>query len=174
MNHTASAASCIWSQELPALLLGQLSAGRAAEVEQHLAGCPACAAQREAFSRVFFRLRAPYAEHPVRDLAPELLARLPAAEALWRRRSFWLRAAALALATLGLSAAYAWNAQRAAAFDLAATLPPSSMNHPPSLPPRPIGRRLSPARSPGWSGRRRPTATGTLRAGVRSACIRSA
>jgi anti-sigma factor RsiW len=100
---------CSWAEEIPALLLGELDAERTAEIERHIAGCPACTAQREQFSRMLFRLRAPMAEQPVRDLAPEILARLPAAKAAWHRRSFWFRAAALLLATLGLGTALVWN-----------------------------------------------------------------
>ena len=123
---------CARSQELPALLLGELDAARAAEVERHIAECASCAAQREQFSCVLFRLRAPAGVPPVRDLAPDVLARLPVAEAAWRRRSFWLRAAALLLATLGLGSAIFWHHHRLASFDLASTVPPSAINHEPS------------------------------------------
>jgi len=116
------ASACVWSEELPALLLGELSVARAAEVGQHLAGCAACAAQRDAFGRVLFRLRAQPAELPVRDLAPEILARLPAAEAAWQRHRFWVRAAALVLATVGVGATLVWHTHRVATFDLASTV----------------------------------------------------
>jgi len=124
--------ACSWVEEIPALLLGELSPARAGEVAQHLSGCATCAAQHEAFGRVLFRLHSQPAEQPVRDLAPEILARLPVAEALWHRRRFWLRAAALALATLGLGGTLLWHTHRVASFDLASTVPPSTINPLPS------------------------------------------
>lgn len=115
--------ACVWAEEIPGLLLGELPAARAAALEQHLAGCATCAAQREAFGRVLFRLRSAPVEQPVRDLVPDILARLPAVETRWRRRHFWFRAAALLLATAGLGSALLWNAHRVATFDLASTVP---------------------------------------------------
>ena len=142
---------CGWAEELPALLLGELPDERAAKVERHIAGCAACAAQREAFGRVLFRMRAAPAEQPVRDLAPDILARLPAAETLWHRRNIWLRAAALLLATVSLGAAYFWNAHRVASFDLASTLPPSSINPEPStIISAPADRAASVAQALAW------------------------
>lgn len=148
------AASCDWAAELPAFLLGELPPVRAAAVEQHLAGCAACAAQRDAFGRVLFRLRAQPEEQPVRDLAPEILAQLPAAEATWRRRSFWLRTAALVLATVGLSAALLWNTHRVASFDLASTVPPSTINPlPATISAAPADRAQAVAQALTWLAR---------------------
>ena len=134
---------CGWAEEMPALLLGELSGARVAEVERHIAGCATCAAQRADFSRVLFRLRAPVAEQPVRDLAPDILARLPSAETLWRRRNFWLRAAALLVATLGLGGAVFWNTHRAASFDLAATVPAASIAYPEASLPYPAANKAA-------------------------------
>jgi anti-sigma factor RsiW len=118
--------ACSWAEELPALLLGELSAERAAAVGQHLAGCPACAAQHAAFGRVVFRLRAPQAEPPVRDLA-------------------------LVLATVSLGAAFFWKAHRSAAFDLAATLPPSAIiSEPSTIASAPADRAAAVAQALGW------------------------
>jgi len=143
--------TCGWAEELPALLLGELSAARAAEVEQHIAGCAACAAQCDAFSRVLIHMRAQSTEQPVRDLAPEILARLSAAEARWQRRSFWLRAAALVLATVGLGAAMLWHAYRAASFDLASTVPLSTINLLPStISAAPADRAQAVAQALAW------------------------
>ncbi|MCX7007821.1 MAG: zf-HC2 domain-containing protein [Kiritimatiellaeota bacterium] len=121
---------CGWAEEIPGLLLGEIPAARATEVEQHIAVCAACAAQRAAFSRVLFRMRAAPAEQPVRDLSPEILARRPVTEALWQRRSFWLRAAALLLATAGIGSALLWNNHRVATFDLASTVPAVRISNP--------------------------------------------
>jgi hypothetical protein len=141
--------ACVWSQELPALLLGELAAARAAEVERHLAGCAACAARRDEFGRVLLRLRALPAESPARDLAPEILARLDqeapitwhrlpagvlgsdrleACSTFFRRQPIWLRAAAVLLALFGIGGVLAWRAHRATVFDLAATVP--AVRHP--------------------------------------------
>ena len=149
---TGAAVVCVWAEELPALLLGELSAERATEVERHIVGCAACTEQREAFGRVLFRMRAASAEQPVRDLAPDILARLPAAEAVWQRRSFWLRAAALLLATVSLGTAYFWNAHRVASFDLASTLPPAAAINPEpiTLASAPADRTASVAQALAW------------------------
>jgi anti-sigma factor RsiW len=120
--------TCVWAEEIPALLLGELDAARAAEVERHIAGCAACAAQREQFSRVLFRLRTPATVPPVRDLVPDVLARLPNTEAAWRQRSFWFRAAALLLVTVGVGSALLWNQHRFSSFDLASSVPSSASN----------------------------------------------
>ena len=143
--------TCSWSEEIPALLLGELAPARAGEVEQHISGCAACLAQREAFGRVLFRLRAPQGEQPVRDLAPDILAHLPAATAAWQRRSFWLRAAALMLATVSLGAAFFWHTHRAAAFDLASTVPPSAITYEPStISSSPADRVAAVAQASAW------------------------
>ncbi len=148
---TDASAVCAWSQELPALLLGELDAARAAEVERHSAGCARCTAQREDLGCLLFRLRAPLPAQPVRDLAPEILARLPDAEAGWHRRTFWFRAAALLLATAGLGAALLWHQLRQSAFDLAATVPPAVINHEPStLASVPMDRTAAVANALAW------------------------
>jgi hypothetical protein len=142
--------TCGWAEEIPALLLGELSAARAAEVERHLAGCAACAACRDEFSRVLFRLRAVPTDPPMRDLAPEILARLPAAEQTWQRRNFWLRAAAVFLGLLGLGALSLWHMHRTASFDLAATVPPATMKHEPVSVPAPADRARAVAQAQAW------------------------
>jgi len=128
---------CTWTEEISAWLLGGLSATRAGEVERHVAGCAACAAQRDEFSRTLFRLRALPPEPASRDLAPEILARLErCASATWWH-PLWLRAAAVLLVVFGIGGALAWRAHRTSSFDLAATVPPgpSIINHQPLLPP---------------------------------------
>ena len=127
--------NCVWAEEIPALLLGELSAARAAEVERHISGCAACAQQREAFGRILFRLRAVSTGQPVRDLTPDILARLPATETMWHHHRILWRAAAVVLAMLGLGGMVLWHAHHAAAFDLAATVKPvpviSAVSHEP-------------------------------------------
>ncbi|TAN37044.1 MAG: hypothetical protein EPN23_06975 [Verrucomicrobia bacterium] len=121
--------TCAWAEEIPALLLGELAAARAAEVERHLADCVECTARRDEFNRVLFRLRALPAEPPSRDLAPEILARLAGAAEARQRRPIWFRVAALLLALVG-GAALLGTLHRISSFDLAATVPASRIPSP--------------------------------------------
>ncbi len=65
--------------DLTALMDGALAAGRRAEVEAHLQGCPACRAERDRLARALRLLSAlPPAPEPAADFGRRFWARLEA------------------------------------------------------------------------------------------------
>jgi anti-sigma factor RsiW len=89
------------SAEVTALMLGETAGAEAARVEAHLAECPACRREADETRALLTRLRSLPQERVTRDLAPEILSRIP------------VRQWAPSLRILGLPVAYAWAAAAA-------------------------------------------------------------
>ena len=120
---------------LSAALDGELAPAETASLEAHLAACSACAAERERLGAVRAAFRALPPAVPPRDLADAVMARIRAGEAAEPGRPAALPpplaprwpasarlAAALALVTAGLAAAWLARAPEAPAA-AAAPLP---------------------------------------------------
>lgn len=109
--------------DLSALIDGELSAGRAAFIEAHLAGCSSCRAE-EASLRAVRRLVRVQPVEDIPDLAPKIMSRIGSgrAQALspWRERFriAAVSAAAAALIVLGASLPFDRTADVAAASDI--------------------------------------------------------
>lgn len=115
---------CRRTRELPALLLGELTREQRANLEQHVASCPVCAAQQWAMEDVCARLRAASDTPPAWPLAPAVLTRLDVLRAGERRAVVWRYAAAAAALVIGMGVlGVFWQVRRAELFDLAAALP---------------------------------------------------
>jgi len=96
-------AACPEEASLVAWVLGELSGEELAAVEAHVAGCVACRERASRVRRLLDRMRALEPEPLARDLADEVLARLPATRGVRRpvARALALAAAFLAAVAIG-------------------------------------------------------------------------
>ena len=110
-DRTENPGVCPRAETTPGYLLDELSPAGKRAFEAHVAACPACARRVESFRGVIRRLRQLPPETRGRDLAPEILARLPRGAWSPARPSWWRRApmpaltriAAVLLAAAGLA-----------------------------------------------------------------------
>ncbi len=98
---------CPCAMDLPAYVRGQLTPEDRARLEEHLKACPACATQAEEFRDILARLAPTGDLAPAsRDLAPSILAQIPASAWKPARRPILfpmlLRVAALLALLLGV------------------------------------------------------------------------
>lgn len=75
--------SCEFELQIPAYLQGEMDKDGADEIREHLTRCPACRDREAAFRTVLQRMQTVPAQKPVRDLAPDIVAKIPASE--WTR-----------------------------------------------------------------------------------------
>ncbi len=103
MNKLSQPASpaCRYEEGIPAYLQGELTPKERRDFEQHLPSCSSCPARMQEYRRLIQVLQSPLPPVPERDLAPDVLARIPAA-AWGRSQNRWSTTAALAL---GIAAA---------------------------------------------------------------------
>ena len=88
---------CPFEAEIPAYLQDELSAGERLAYEAHAATCTSCADNIIKYRQLVRLLREPLTEEPVRDLAPDILARI---QPVNRDRSFFLQPAFLRVAAV--------------------------------------------------------------------------
>ncbi|HBA85728.1 MAG TPA: hypothetical protein DCZ95_16725 [Verrucomicrobia bacterium] len=76
-NPTIDQPACLFAVDVPAYLRGQLSPEEKTSFERHVQECSTCRGYVEDFKPLLNELSQPPANSPSRDLAPDILARIP-------------------------------------------------------------------------------------------------